>query len=252
MDENQVSNEPKFKFPTEIIELPSKGLIYPADNPLSSGKIEMKYMTAREEDIITNQNYIQKGIVIDKLLQSLIVSKINYNDLVVGDKNALMIAARVLGYGKDYTFSYLGQEYTVDLTTVDNKEIDESLFTQGVNEFSYTLPHSGTEITFQLVTESLEKKIEAELRGLSKIKKDILPEMSTRMKYLILSVDGDTDKTTIREFVDNALLARDAKALRDYIVEIQPDINFVFDRETLTGEIEETEIPITANFFFPN
>ena len=252
MDENQVSNEPKFKFPTEIIELPSKGLIYPADNPLSSGKIEMKYMTAREEDIITNQNYIQKGIVIDKLLQSLIVSKINYNDLVVGDKNALMIAARVLGYGKDYTFSYLGQEYTVDLTTIDNKEIDESLFTQGVNEFSYTLPHSGTEITFQLVTESLEKKIEAELRGLSKIKKDILPEMSTRMKYLILSVDGDTDKTTIREFVDNALLARDAKALRDYIVEIQPDIKFVFDRETLTGEIEETEIPITANFFFPN
>jgi hypothetical protein len=74
-------NVTKPKFPTEIVDLPSKGLIYPKDNPLSSGKIEMKYMTAREEDILTNQNYISKGIVLDKLIESLIVSKINYNDL---------------------------------------------------------------------------------------------------------------------------------------------------------------------------
>ena len=102
--------------PTETIDLPSKGLIYPSDNPLSSGKIEMKYMTAKEEDILTNQNYIQKGIVLDKLLQALIVSKINYSDLIVGDKNAIMVAARVLGYGKDYEFEYNGQNYTVDLS----------------------------------------------------------------------------------------------------------------------------------------
>jgi len=93
--------ENKSKFPTEIVELPSKGLVYPQDNPLSSGKIEMKYMTAKEEDILTNQSYIQNGTVLDKLLQSLIVSKIDYKDLIVGDKNALLIAARILGYGKD-------------------------------------------------------------------------------------------------------------------------------------------------------
>ncbi len=81
----------EFKLPTEEIELPSKGLLYPKDNPLSSGKIEMKYMTAKEEDILTNQNYIKQGVVIDKLLRSLIVSKVNYNDLLVGDKNALMV-----------------------------------------------------------------------------------------------------------------------------------------------------------------
>ena len=75
----------EFKFPTEVIDLPSRGLLYPKDSPLASGKLEMKYMTAKEEDILTNQNYIQKGIVIDKLLQSLIVSKINYTDLVTGD-----------------------------------------------------------------------------------------------------------------------------------------------------------------------
>ena len=97
-------NVTKPKFPTEIVDLPSKGLIYPKDNPLSSGQIEMKYMTAREEDILTNQNYISKGIVLDKLIESLIVSKVNINDIIIGDKNALLIASRILGYGKDYTF----------------------------------------------------------------------------------------------------------------------------------------------------
>ena len=89
--EKQVTEE-KFKFPTETVDLPSKGLIYPKDSPLSSGKVEMKYMTAKEEDILTNQNYITKGIVLDKLIESLLVTKVNYNDLINGDKNALLIA----------------------------------------------------------------------------------------------------------------------------------------------------------------
>jgi hypothetical protein len=110
MEENVTEN--KFKFPTEIVELPSKGLIYPKDNPLSSGKIEMKYMTAKEEDILTNQNYISKGIVLDKLIESLIVSKVDINDIVIGDKNALLIASRVLGYGKDYQFRGYNSRYT--------------------------------------------------------------------------------------------------------------------------------------------
>ena len=112
---NEVTN--KFQFPSEIIELPSKGLVYPSTNPLSSGKIEMKYMTAAEEDILTNQNYIQKGIVLEKLLKSLIVSKVNYDDLIIGDKNAILIASRILGYGKDYEFMYKGEKISVDLTS---------------------------------------------------------------------------------------------------------------------------------------
>ena len=91
--------EQKHQFPTEEVTLPSKGLLYPKESPLSKGVIEIKYMTAKEEDILTNQNYIQKGTVIDKLLQSLIVTPIDYNDLLTGDKNAILIAARILGYG---------------------------------------------------------------------------------------------------------------------------------------------------------
>jgi hypothetical protein len=126
--------ENKFKFPTEMVELPSKGLIYPKDNPLSSGTIEMKYMTAKEEDILTNQNYIKQGIVLEKLLKSLIVSKIDYDDLIVGDKNMVMVAARILGYGKDYSFKFKNEltgkeeEYTADLTELkdnENKNLNE-------------------------------------------------------------------------------------------------------------------------------
>ena len=131
-------SEEKLKFPTEVVELPSNGIVYPKDNPLSSGKVEMKYMTAKEEDILTNQSYIQKGTVIDKLLEALIVSKVDYKDLIVGDKNALLIAARILGYGSEYEFSYRNEKVTIDLSSLENKEFDNSQFEQGNNEFPFT------------------------------------------------------------------------------------------------------------------
>ena len=88
------------KFPSEMVDLPSEGRLYPKEHPLSSGKLELKYMTAREEDILTSQNLIKKGIVIDKLLDSLILTKgVKSDDLILGDKNAVMVAARVLAYG---------------------------------------------------------------------------------------------------------------------------------------------------------
>ena len=238
----------EFKIPTEIVELPSKGLLYPEGNPLAEGKVEMKYMTAKEEDILTNQVYIKQGIVLDKLLQSLIVTKINYDDLIVGDKNALMVASRILGYGKDYTFDYDGESYTVDLSTLDNKSFDESLIKKGTNEFSYTLPHSGNELTFKILNTSDEKAIDAELAGLKKINKDLSPELSTRLKYIITSVNGNKETKTIREFVDNHLLARDSRLLREYIRQIQPDVNLTFT----TNSGEEVAIPVNLSFFWPD
>ena len=145
--------ENKQIFPTEEVTLPSKGLIYPKDNPLSKGVLEMKYMTAKEEDILTNESYIKNGTVIDKLLKSLIITPIDYNDIIIGDKNAIMIAARVLGYGKDYTFTYDGEEHTVDLTEVKDKELEEkNLLSKGQNEFEFTLPTTKKSITFKILT----------------------------------------------------------------------------------------------------
>ena len=239
--------EQTFDFPTEVIELPSKGLLYPQDNPLSSGKIEMKYMTAKEEDILTNQSYIQKGTVLDKLLQTLIVSKINYNDLIIGDKNAVMVAARILGYGKDYTFEYGGQEYTVDLSQIDNKPFDYS--NKGVNEFNYTLPSTGTNITYKILTHGDEQKIQTEIDGLKKINKNASPELSTRLKYMITSVGGDRETKTIREFVDKHLLARDSRELRKHIKETQPDVDLTFFPD---GNTDRVDIPIGVKFFWPD
>lgn len=239
----------EFNLPTEIIDLPSKGLIYPKENPLSSGTIEMKYMTAREEDILTNQSYIQKGVVIDKLLKSLIVSDINYNDLIIGDKNAIMVAARILGYGKEYEFYSDGDTQLVDLSEINNKEINESLFLSGVNSFNFKLPHSNNEITFKLLTHGDEVKINQELEGLKKLKKEDSYEVSTRLKYIITSINGESDPPTIRKFIDSALLARDARALREYINQIQPDVDLTFFPE---GSNTKRTIPINLNFFWPD
>ena len=239
----------EFKFPTETIELPSKGLVYSEDNPLSSGQVEIKYMTAKEEDILTNQSYIQKGIVLDKLLESLLVTKINIDDLIVGDKNAILIAARILGYGKDYEFTYEGETHTVDLSTLDNKEFDESsLITRGTNEFSYTLPHSETVITYKILTGRDEKAIDREIKGLKKLNKDFTPELSTRLKHMITSVGGDTDIKKIREFVDNQFLAMDSRAFRNHIRDTQPDVDMSF----ILDSGEEVTVPIGLSFFWPD
>jgi hypothetical protein len=241
----------EFKFPTEVIDRPSKGLLYPKDSPLASGKLQMKYMTAKEEDILTNQNYIQKGIVIDKLLQSLIVDNIDYTQLVSGDQNAVMIAARILGYGKDYEFTYGGEKQAVDLTTLEDKPFDESLITPHVNEFKYTLPFSKTEITFKILTVGDEDKIREELAGLKKINKDASPELSTRLKYIITSVDQVREPGAIRSFVDNQLLARESKALREYIRKVQPDIDLTV-KVTYNGVEEDVALPINVSFFWPD
>jgi uncharacterized protein YeeX (DUF496 family) len=237
----------EFNLPTEMVELPSKGLAYPEGHPLREGKVEVKYMTAKEEDILTNQSYIEKGTVLDKLLESVVVSKINIKDLIIGDKNALLIATRILGYGKDYSFSYMGESYDVDLSTLENKEIDESLLSEG-NKFFYTLPSSNIDITFKILDGHDETKIEKEIQGLKKINKNASPELSTRLKYIITSINGDSESRTIRNFVENNFLARDSRSLRNHIKEVQPDVDLTY----ITDSNEEITIPIGISFFWPD
>ena len=241
-----------YKFPTETVDLPSNGLVYPVDNPLSSGTVEMKYMTAKEEDILTNQSYIQKGTVLDKLLEKLIVSECDYKDLIVGDKNALLIAARILGYGSDYEFTYRNEKIKVDLSSLENKEFDKSQFEQGQNEFPFTCPKSNTTLTFKLLNHGDEVKIESELKGLKKINKNSSADLSTRLKYMIVSVDSSEDKKDIRDFVDNYFLAQDSRAFRNHIRDFQPDVNLKIPVDTIEGGEEDITIPIGLNFFWPD
>jgi len=238
----------EFTLPTEVIDLPSKGLLYPKDNPLATGKIEIKYMTAKEEDILSNSSYIRQGIVLDKLFQSLVVSKIKYDDLLIGDKNAIMIAARVLGYGSDYEFDYEGKKQTIDLSKLDFVKVDEKLWVNG-NSFTFTLPSTKNKITFKLLTHGDERKITEEVNSLKKLNKDSDSTLTTRLKHMITSVEGDTETKKIREFVDNYLLARDSRALREYIKEIQPDIDLTFFPPESN---QKRSIPIGLSLFWPD
>ena len=244
--------ESKFKLPTETVELPSKGLLYPEGHPLSSGTVEMKYMTAREEDILTNQNYIKKGTVIDKLLQSLLITEFDYNDLLVGDKNAIMIAARILSYGKDYEVVLGNEKQVIDLALFEHKPLDESLYTRGRNEFTLQLPHTDNVITFKLLTHGDEVKIEQEVTGMQKINKDNITEATTRLKHMITSINGSVDRKDIREFVDFGLLAKDARALREEYVRVTPDIDLTVHYEDVDGVDKEATLPIGLNFFWPD
>ena len=238
----------EFKFPTEEVDLPSGGLLYPKDNPLSSGKVEIKYMTAKEEDILTNQSYIQKGTVLNKLLDSVILTEgVKQQDLILGDKNAVLVATRILGYGAEYKFVYRGEEKIVDLSSLENKEFDESLITSGKNEFEFVLPHTKTPITYKILTGVDESKIDRELEGLKKINKNASPELSTRLKYIITSVNGETGTKEVREFVDNFLLAIDSKALRKHLRDTQPDV----DLRYIDEDGKEVAIPIGISFFWP-
>lgn len=243
--------EEKLKFPTEQVELPSKGLPYAPDSPLSKGVLEMKYMSAKEEDILTNVNFLKNGTVIDKLLQSMIITPINYDDLLISDKNALLIAARILGYGKDYEFEYDGQKIVFDLSLVNPKPLDPIL-KPGKNEFDFTLPKSKLVITFKLLTHGDEKRIDREIQGLKKVNPQGSFDQTTRLKHTIVAINGDRDTASIREFVDNMLVA-DLRELRKYINKITPDLDLKFDYTKDDGDVVEgVSLPIGLSFLWPD
>jgi hypothetical protein len=246
----------KFTVPTEMIDLPSKGLVYPKENPLSAGQVEMKYMTAREEDILTNVNLLRQGLAIEKMLKSLIKTEIKYEDLTLGDRNALLVAARILAYGKDYNLKYAnpntGQEevIVVDLQKLGYKNVDLSLFSNN-NEVSYELPFTKNTVTFKILTIDDDKKIDEEAKG---IKKALGQDagISLRLKYQLTSINGDRSTKTIRDFIDSgALLSRDSNPLRQFISSVTPDIEMKTTVSLADGTETEIDVPMTAEFFFP-
>ena len=242
-----------YKFPTEVVELPSKGYFYPEGHPLASGKVEVKYMTAKEEDILTSQNLIEQGIVIDKLLESLVIDKkININDMLVGDKNAIMVASRVLGYGKDYEFTYDGEEQSVDLSKLEPVDIDFTKYTKGVNEFTFELPSSKRSLTFKLLTGEDEKNIALEIAARRKISKEQSFELTTRLKKMILSVDGNSTKAHINNFVDNEFLSRDSFAFRQHLEDVTPDVDMSATVVDSAGKETVVSVPVTVRFFWPS
>ena len=252
----------KPKYPSEVIGLPSEGYFYKENNPLSSGVVDVKYMTAKEEDILTSQNLIKKGVVLEKLLESLIVTPgVKIDDLLIGDKNALFIASRRLAYGDSYgpleiKCPKCGKENncTVDLSKVNNKEFDFEKYERGVNIFEFVLPASKVTLKYKLLTHRDESAIEQEITALNKINKSgASSEITTRLKKMIVSVDGNEDRQVVNKFVDQQLLSKDSLAFRSYVKENTPDIDLNFDFECEDCQHNERMgIPLSVSFFWPD
>lgn len=244
----------EYGFPVETIDLPSGGKMYPESSPLHSGTVDVKYMTAKEEDILTSTNLIAKGTVIDKLMENIIVTKgVSPDDLILGDLNAVMVASRILAYGKDYPIQMKcgscekKYSYNVDLSKLEMVSPDKPS-TNG--EYEATLP-TGVKVTFKLLTRRDEKAIKAEVDSLKKINSSVESDVTTRFKHMVTSVNGNRDPKVIREFSES-MIVRDARALREEIKATSPDVKF--EITVVCSHCEETStvrMPFGATFFWP-
>lgn len=250
------------KLNTITVKLPSNGYFYPTNHLLSGGTIEIYHVTAKHEDILSNTNYLKKGIVLDEFLKALIATpNVSLNDVFVGDKNALFIEARKSAYGDVYTTKIkcpeCGEESNIDidLNEIKPKSFEFAKYARGENKFTYVLPASKKTITWAISTHKDETDIEQELKALSKlgIGNTAAPEVTTRLKYAIKAVDGETDRGKIKNFIDNSMPARDSMAFRKHIRENTPDLDLTFDFSCpKCGHQQKMSIPLGANFFWPS
>lgn len=247
------------KFPTEVVPLPTKGWFYPEGHMLSSGEIEIKQMTAKEEDLLANQELIKKGKVLDKLMESVIVNKaVRIDEILIPDKNAIFIAIRRLAYGDDYPISIgcpncsAQNKVKVNLGELAYRPFNFDNYSKGKNEFTFTLP-SGTIVTYKLLNQLDEQNIDAELAQIKKISKENTAEITTRLKYLLSSIDGNPDRAGIRRFVEERLTARDSLALRKHMRENNPDVDMSFNFTCSECAFERRlDVPIGASFLWPD
>jgi len=247
----------EFVVPTEIVELPSKGLFYPEGHPLHGrATVEIKHMTTKEEDILTNQSYIKNGVAIDKLLRSVLVEpRMNIADMHVGDKNALTVACRVHGYGPEYKTKTVcpscGHQgmYTFDLSVLENND-----FENGMEEFGaipdyenglikMTIPRTKTQLELRVLKEDTNTN--------QKSKKKNSAFVTNQYFRMIHSVNGNTNPTYVRKYIES-MSALDSRFLRAAYSKIVPGVDFTheFECDECGAEVE-MEVPLTAEFFWP-
>ena len=258
---NQSKEVTQPTYPTERIDLPSKGYFYSESDPLSTGYVDMKMMTAKEEDILTSQNLIKKGVVLDKLLESLIVTPgVNIESLLLCDKNALFVAARRLAYGDSYgpvqircQKCYEESKQVVNLGELHEKPYEFEKVQKGHNNFEFQLPYSKKIVTFKLLNSKDEVDIDGELKATAKfVKSGGSTEITTRLKKMITSLDGKSDRSIINKFIDSELLSKDSMALRARARELSPELDMTFNFVCSScGHGERMDVPMTVQFFWP-
>jgi|TARA_R110000824_G_scaffold9834_1_gene43536 hypothetical protein len=253
-----------FSIPTDHIELPSRGVYYPENHPLhGQDTIEIKYMTAKEEDILTSPSLLKKGLTIERLLRSIILDKtIDPQHLLVGDRNAIIVGARVTGYGSEYkanitcpactTINQLDVELSELKVHAGGEEAKEGYVVKHLegSEYIITLPKSGFSVTVRLLTGRDEKIISDYVQ---KRKKHKLEEstLTTQLKTLIVAVNGDRRTNVIEEFVD-FIPAFDSRYIRNAYAKVNPNLNMEYPFVCIECDHDTAvEVPLSAEFFWP-
>ena len=249
-----------FSVPRDFVMLPSKGRIYPPESPLHNlEELEVRHLTAADEDILTSRSLLRSGTALDTLLDNVIVNKsIKSEELISGDKNAIMTFLRITGYGPEYKVEITCPDCDVDVTTefdltkLNMKMLDTDPVAEGINRFEFTMP-SGTVIEFKFLTSKEEKFISDEQDKLKKMTNSPLDHnITTRLKYQIITVNGSEDKSYINKFI-NLMNVRDSRAFRKYFDDIEPDMIMKQEFSCVQcGHRGEVDIPVTVSFFWPD
>lgn len=248
-----MSENTQFEIPFDVIELPSKGLIYPGNE----STVKVQYLTASDENILTSPNLIKNGKALDVLLQKKVVdSPVPFKDMLVGDRNAIMIWLRATGYGEIYPVkltdpnTYEEFDYDVNLEELKMKNLEVEPDENGY--FDFELPRSKKKIKFKLLTVGDESTIlkTSEQRS-KKLGSQVDNTLTLRLATQIISIDGNTDKSFIQKFIE-VMPAFDSLKFREYSDKIEPGVDLKMDVEGPSGETFPVNIPIGLDFFWPN
>lgn len=257
---NVMMEDFNFEVPTESVPLPSGGTVYPADSPLSGQEtLDIKAMTAKEEDILTSRTLIKKGTVISALIQSCLIDKqIDPNKMLTGDRNALMTAIRITGYGSEYNAEVdcpaCGErsKQSFSLAELPLKRLEVEPVSPGANLFTFTLPVTKMEVKFKFLTGEDESNLTVQMERRKKQGMKADNFVTTRLHYSLVSVNNITDKSKISHFIRN-MPARDSLELRKYIDKNEPGIDMKQWMDCPHClETSEVRLPMGATFFWPD
>lgn len=249
-----------YEVPVESVPLPSRGVVYAADSPLHGQEtVDIRAMTAKEEDILTSRALIKKGTVITHLIQSCLVNKqIDVNEMLVGDRNAIMTALRVTGYGSEYKAEVdcpsCGERSKHDflLTDLPIKRLEAEPMAMGANLFEFTLPVTKKVTHFQYLTGKEEQEITVLMERKKKQGLQVDNLVTTRLTHSIVAIDGIKDKGKINTFIRN-MPARDSLALRKHIDNTEPGLEMKTWMDCIhCMESSEVRLPLGASFFWPD
>jgi len=261
MKSNVMKDEFGWEVPYELVPIPSRGVIYDPDSDLYGlESVQIKAMTAKEEDILASQALLKQGTVVTNLIRSCVVNtKFDPSDMISGDRNALMISIRITGYGPEYPYtgecescSYKNKA-TAKLDNLGIKRLEIPPVENGKNEFEFFLPVTKKKVTFKFLTDKDDKDRAAAAKFTSRhLETKVENNITSFLEYSILSIEGIRDKNKIKHFVMN-MPAFDSKALRKFINKNEPgmDMSHSFECKNC-GHTNEIKLPITSEFFWPS